>query len=321
MQGKQAPISLEAVSFYAWLMSTPDIPFNREPPGPAGEVTHLSPLVRRVLAPNKGPFTFTGTCTYIVGAGQVAVIDPGPEDESHIDALLTALKGETIAAILVTHTHRDHSPGARLLQARTRAPIMGCATHIPNPDPPSGRLNASHDLDHAPDQVLGDGALFKGDGFTLEAVATPGHASNHLAFALHEENGLFSGDHVMAWSTSIVAPPDGHMRDYMASLDKLAARNERIYWPGHGNALTEPQRFVRLLAMHRRQRENAILERLAQGDRAIPDIVRVIYKGVDERLHRAAGLSVLAHLEDLVDRGVVSSDQQQATEQALYTLP
>ena len=299
-------------------MSAPDIPFNKEPPGPAGEVTRLSPLVRRVLAPNKGPFTFTGTCTYIVGEGKVAVIDPGPEDETHTQALLRALKGETISAILVTHTHRDHSPGARLLQTRTGAPIIGCATHVPIADPPSGRLDASHDLDHSPDEVLNDGAIFKGDGFRLEAVATPGHASNHLAFALHEENGLFSGDHVMAWSTSIVAPPDGHMRDYMASLDKIAARNEQIYWPGHGNALSEPQRFVRLLAMHRRQREAAILERLAQGDRTIPEIVRVIYKGIDERLHRAAGLSVLAHLEDLVERNCVVSDQGTATETAHY---
>ena len=301
-------------------MSAPDIPFNREKPTPSGEVTRLAPLVRRVLAANAGPFTFTGTCTYLVGAGKVAVIDPGPADDAHIEALLAATKGETISAILVTHTHRDHSPGARLLQARTKAPILGCATHIPLADPPSGRLDASHDLEHAPDEVLSDGTLFKGDGFTLEAIATPGHASNHLSFALHEENGLFSGDHVMAWSTSIVAPPDGNMRDYMASLDKIAARSESIYWPGHGNALQEPQRFVRLLAMHRRQRESAILERLAQGDRTIPDIVRVIYKGVDERLHRAAGLSVLAHLEDLVARNLVTSDQNAATETAIYRL-
>jgi glyoxylase-like metal-dependent hydrolase (beta-lactamase superfamily II) len=300
------------------LMSAPDIPFNRDKPSPAGEVTRLAPLVRRVLAGNAGPFTFTGTCTYIVGEGQVAVIDPGPEDEAHVAALLAATRGETISAILVTHTHRDHSPAARLLQARTKAPIIGCATHVPVADPPSGRLDASHDLAHAPDQVLADGEIFKGDGFTLEAVATAGHASNHLAFALHEENGLFSGDHVMAWSTSIVAPPDGNMRDYMASLDKVAARNERVYWPGHGNALNEPQRFVRLLAMHRRQREAAILERIAQGDRTIPEIVRVIYKGVDERLHRAAGLSVLAHLEDLFARGLIISDAGAATETAHY---
>ncbi len=301
-------------------MSTPDIPFNREKPTQAGDVTRLAPLVRRVLAANAGPFTFTGTCTYIVGEGKVAVIDPGPADEAHIEALLAATKGESIAAILVTHTHRDHSPGARLLQARTRAPIIGCATHIPLADPPSGRLDASHDLDHAPDEVLSDGALFKGDGFTLEAIATPGHASNHLAFALQEAKGLFSGDHVMAWSTSIVAPPDGNMRDYMASLEKIAARDENVYWPGHGNPLQEPQRFVRLLAMHRRQRETAILERLAEGDRSIADIVRVIYKGVDERLHRAAGLSVLAHLEDLVARGLVVSDHGAATETATFTL-
>lgn len=302
-------------------MSTPDeIPFDRSPAGPAEEVTPLSPLVRRVIASNRGPFTFTGTCSYIVGHGRVAVIDPGPEDEAHVAALIAALAGETVEAIFVTHTHRDHSPAARLLQKAIGAPIIGCATHIPNPDPPSGRLDASHDLDHRPDLVMREGDVFTGDGFTLEAIETPGHASNHLAFALAQENGLFSGDHVMAWSTTIVAPPDGKMSDYMASLDKLRARDDVVYWPGHGGPLSDPQRFVRGLAVHRRQRETSILGRLAGGDTQIPQIVAAIYDSLDPRLQGAAALSVLAHLEDMVARGLVKSDRGAATLDAHYTL-
>lgn len=294
-----------------------DIPFDKTPPAP-GSVTQLAPLVRRIVAPNPGPFTFTGTCSYIVGAGRVAIIDPGPDDAAHVAALLDALKGEKVAAILVTHTHRDHSPGARLLQSATRAPILGCAAHVPDPDPPSGRLDASHDLDHRPDAVLADGEAYQGDGFTLRAIATPGHASNHLAFALPEEKALFSGDHVMAWSTTIVAPPDGRMRDYMASLDRLAAHEAEIYWPGHGDAVTNPARFTRALATHRRQREAAILTRLRDGSRTIPELVAAIYDGLDPRLHAAAGLSVLAHLEDLVERGLARSDRGAARVDAAY---
>jgi glyoxylase-like metal-dependent hydrolase (beta-lactamase superfamily II) len=302
-------------------MSTPDeIPFDRSPAGPAEEVTALSPLVRRVIASNRGPFTFTGTCSYIVGHGRVAVIDPGPDDEAHVAALIAALARETVEAILVTHTHRDHSPAARLLQKATGAPIIGCATHVPNLDPPSGRLDASHDLDHRPDLVMREGDVFTGDGFTLEAIETPGHASNHLAFALAQENGLFSGDHVMAWSTTIVAPPDGKMSDYMASLDKLRARDDVVYWPGHGGPLSDPQRFVRGLAVHRRQRETSILVRLAGGDMQIPQIVAAIYESLDPRLQGAAALSVLAHLEDMVARGLVRSDRGAATLDAHYTL-
>ena len=297
-----------------------DLDFDRSPAGPAGDVAQLSPLVRRVIAPNGGPFTFTGTCSYIVGRGRVAVIDPGPDDAAHVAALLAATSGETIEAILVTHTHRDHSPAARMLKASTGAPIIGSATHVPDPNPPSRRLDASHDLEHRPDRVMVDGDAFAGEGFTLTAVATPGHASNHLAFALQEENGLFSGDHVMAWSTTIVAPPDGRMSDYMASLEKLRLRNEAIYWPGHGGPLRDPQRFVRGLAVHRRQRETSILGRLETGDTTIPQIVAAIYESLDPRLTGAAGLSVLAHLEDLVERGVVTSDRGSATPDATYRL-
>lgn len=285
---------------------------------PNSALTRLSPLVRRLIAPNKGPFTFTGTCSYIVGAGTLAIIDPGPAEESHIDALLDAARGGHIEAILVTHTHRDHSPGARLLQAKTDAPIIGCAPHVQIENDSSGRLDASHDLDHRPDRVLADGEIFSGDGFSLEAIATPGHASNHLAFALREENALFSGDHVMGWSTSVIAPPDGNMSDYMRSLEKLQKRDDSVYWPGHGDVIDNPQRLVRGYILHRQQRENAILARIREGDRTIPQIVQAIYAGLDPKLQGAAGLSVLAHLEDLVARGLVESNMGAATLEARY---
>jgi glyoxylase-like metal-dependent hydrolase (beta-lactamase superfamily II) len=289
-------------------------------PPPSGEIARLSPRVRRLIAPNRGPFTFTGTCTYIVGEGRIAVIDPGPADESHIAALLAATQRETIEAILVTHTHRDHSPGARLLQARIHAPIIGCAPHVTIENAPSGRLDASHDLDHVPDEIMHDGALYSGDGFTLEAVTTPGHASNHLAFSLAQEDALFSGDHVMGWSTTIVAPPDGNMAAYMDSLEKLRARGETIFYPGHGTPVADPQRYMKHLVAHRKQRESAILQRIEAGDRHIAKIVAHIYEGLDAKLQGAAALSVLAHLEDLVTRGLVVSDVGAAMLEARFTL-
>jgi len=295
-----------------------DIPYDKQA-YKAGDVAEASPLVRRLIAPNGGPFTFTGTCAYIVGRGRVAVIDPGPDDEAHMAAILEATKRETIAHILVTHTHRDHSPGARRLRALTGAPILGCKPHVTIEHAPSGRLDASHDLDHDPDQAMEDGESLRGDGYTLTAVHTPGHASNHLCFAFAEENALFSGDHVMAWSTTIVAPPDGHMSDYMASLDKLRRRGEAIYWPGHGGPVRDPQRFVRALAGHRRYREGAIVTAIEARFDTIPAIVAKIYEGLDPRLTGAASLSVLAHLEDLVARGLVDA-QGPATLSARYVV-
>ncbi len=283
-----------------------DIPYDRQP-CKAGEVVEASPLVRRLIAPNGGPFTFTGTCSYLVGRGHVAVIDPGPDDAAHIAALMQATQGEIIAHILVTHTHRDHSPGARRLRALTGAPILGCKPHATIEHAPSGRLDASHDLDHDPDHVMEDGETLQGAGYDLTAVHTPGHASNHLCFAFAQENALFSGDHVMAWSTTIVGPPDGHMSDYMASLEKLRARAEAIYWPGHGGPVRDPQRFLRALVGHRRYRESAIVTAIDAGLDTIPAIVTKIYDGLDPRLTGAASLSVLAHLEDLVARGVVDA--------------
>ena len=284
-----------------------DIPYDRQA-YQAGNPEQVSPLVRRLIAPNVGPFTFTGTCTYIVGHGRVSVIDPGPDDETHIAALAQLLRGETVERILVTHTHRDHSPGARRLKELTGAPIMGCAAHVPIENAPSGRLDASHDLEHRPDHVMIDGESLQTPDHTLTAVHTPGHASNHLCFALAEEQTLFSGDHVMAWSTTVVAPPDGQMSDYMTSLDKLRTRADTIYWPGHGGPVREPQRFVRALAGHRRFRESAITSCIGAGLDTIPAIVARIYEGLDPRLQKAAGLSVLAHLEDLQARGLIAAN-------------
>ena len=277
----------------------------------SGAVVRLTPLVRRRICPNAGPFTASGTCSYIVGSGTVAVIDPGPDDPDHVAALAAALDGERIEAIVVTHTHRDHSPGARLLQARTGAPIVGCGAHRGARALGEGEhpvLDASADRAHRPDREMEDGEVLEGEGWTLTALATPGHTMNHLAFALPEENALFSGDHVMAWSTTVVAPPDGSMRAYMASLEKLRDRQEVVFWPGHGGPVRDPRRFVRGLAAHRRQREAAIRARIEAGDRDIRAIVAAVYQGLKPVLRGAAALSVFAHLEDMVERGIVRSD-------------
>ena len=275
---------------------------------PPRALTRLSPLVRRLVAPNASPFTFNGTCTYIVGEGEVAVVDPGPGDNSHLSAILAAVEGERIETILVTHTHRDHSLLAGRLREATGARVVGAAPFQPKGDG-TGGLNSSHDRAYAPDAVLADGERLEGPGFTIEAVATPGHCANHLCFSLLEERALFSGDHVMAWSTSVVAPPDGSMRAYVASLKKLKLREEAIYWPGHGGPVLEPQRYLRALAHHRRQREAAILAALdvRRRNRSRP-------RGQSLRrprslLTRAAGLSTLAHLEDLRERGQVVAEQ------------
>jgi len=263
-----------------------------------------SPLVRRVLARNPSPFTYTGTGTYIVGRGTVAVIDPGPADAAHLAALQAAVAGETVSHILVTHTHMDHSPAAPALKAVTGAAIMGCAPLVLRDDGP--RADAGFDPTYAPDRVLADDDSVSGPGWTLTAVATPGHTSNHLCFALAEERALFSGDHVMGWSTTVVAPPDGDMAAYMRSLALLIPRGDAVYYPTHGAAVVEPQRFVRGLIMHRKQREAQILKLLREGAHAIPAMVASMYASVDPRLHPAAGRSVLAHLINLRTRGLVA---------------
>lgn len=271
-----------------------------------GEAVAVAADVRRITVNNPGPFTFHGTNTYLVGRDTLAVIDPGPEDDAHLAAILRAIAGHPVSHIFVSHTHRDHSPLTRRLKAETGATVMAEGPHRAARALRIGEVNpldASADLDFTPDVALADGAVVDGDGWAIRAVHTPGHAANHAAFALEGTGVLFSADHVMAWSTSIVAPPDGAMSDYMASLDRLLERDDRLFLPGHGGPVTAPQAFMRGLKAHRRMRERAILERLRQGDRTIPDMVKAIYRETDPRLHGAAGLSVLAHLEDLVGRG------------------
>jgi glyoxylase-like metal-dependent hydrolase (beta-lactamase superfamily II) len=277
-------------------------------PWPTGEIERLEPLVRRVLAPNGSPFTYTGTQTYLVGGpGGLAVIDPGPADADHLAVLVRAIAGAPVLAIACTHTHRDHSPAAAPLAARTGAPVIGCAPLVLESGEP--RADAPFDRDYAPDRVLGDGEKVNGPGWTLTALATPGHTSNHLCFALEEVAALFTGDHVMGWSTTVVAPPDGDMAAYMASLDKLYRREDRVYYPAHGPAVHNPRRLVRGMIGHRRQRERQILRLLGERPRSIGDLVPQMYKGIDERLWPAAGQSVKAHLLDLERRGEVGRSE------------
>ena len=270
----------------------------------------IAPLVRRVLARNPSPFTYTGTQTYLVGDGaDVAVIDPGPADPEHIEAILEAVGKARIAAICCTHTHRDHSPATVPLKALTGAPIIGCAPLTLDDDGP--RADAAFDPDYRPDRVLADGETISGEGWTLEAVATPGHTSNHLCFALPETGAMFTGDHVMGWSTSVVSPPDGDMTAYLASLQKLYEREQdAIYFPAHGPAVEKPRQLVRGMIGHRRQRERQILRQIEAGRETIAEMVPLMYKGVDERLWPAAGRSVLAHLLDLERRNLVKRHEE-----------
>src|SRR5688572_28176530 len=264
-------------------------------PWPTGLCEQLEPLVRRVLAPNGSPFTYTGTQTYLVGGEQgLAVIDPGPDLPEHLAALDAAIGDAPVLAICCTHTHRDHSPAAAPLAARTGAPVVGCAELALDSSEP--RADVPFDSSYRPDRVLADGGQVAGPGWTLTALATPGHTSNHLCFALEQSGALFTGDHVMGWSTTVVAPPDGDMAAYMASLARLHARDDRIYYPAHGPAVARPRQLVRGLLGHRRQRERQILQLLEHGPQEVPAMVPRMYKGLDPRLTGAAGRSVLAHL-------------------------
>ena len=286
----------------------------------AGETETHEPLVRRVLAPNPSPYTFTGTQTWLVGAGnEIAVIDPGPAGSGlsigdpkdingagHVEAILRAVGDAKITAILCTHTHRDHSPAAAPLKAATGAPIIGCAPLSLTDDGP--RADSAFDPDYTPDRILTDGERINGEGWTIEAVTTPGHTSNHICYALIETGAMFTGDHVMKWSTSVVSPPDGDMADYMASLQKLYDRKDRIYYPAHGPAVENPRQLVRGMIGHRRMRERQILGELEKGPRPITQMVETMYKGLDARLKGAAGRSVLAHLVDLNQQGRAAFD-------------
>jgi glyoxylase-like metal-dependent hydrolase (beta-lactamase superfamily II) len=289
-------------------MADDDIIFDKSFDLPPGQVEEVMPGIRRILVNNPGPFTFKGTVSYVVGRGHVALIDPGPLDQAHVAALLAAVSGETVTHILVTHTHRDHSPAAAAIKAATGAQVLAEGPHRPARPLNIGELpplDSSGDRDFRPDVALADGQVVSGPGWTIEAVATPGHTANHMAFALREAKALFSGDHVMGWSTTVVAPPDGAMSDYMASLEKLARRGETTYFPGHGGAIKDAPNFVRQYIRHRQAREASILHRLGKGETDIPTLVRAIYIGLDPRLAKAAGLSVLAHLDDLAARGLV----------------
>ncbi|NGO52285.1 MBL fold metallo-hydrolase [Allomesorhizobium camelthorni] len=276
-----------------------------------GEAIELAPGVLRLTVNNPGPFTFHGTNSYIVGRDTLAIIDPGPEDEAHYSALLQAIGRRPVSHIFVSHTHRDHSPLASRLARETGAIIAAEGPHRPARPLRIGEINpldASADTDFAPDLSLQDNSVTAGDGWAIRTILTPGHTANHAVFALEGTGILFSADHVMAWATSIVAPPDGAMADYMASLDRLLERDDRVLLPGHGGPVRKPRAFMRGLKTHRKMRERAIIERLGQGDRTISDLVKAIYRDTDPRLHGAAGLSVLAHLEDLVTRGVAATD-------------
>ncbi|MGO8069760.1 MBL fold metallo-hydrolase [Rhizobium leguminosarum] len=276
-----------------------------------GQAVPVVSGVERITANNPGPFTFFGTNSYIVGSSSVAVIDPGPEDEAHFQALMAALGGRAVTHIVVSHTHRDHSPLSRRLQAATGAATVGQGPHRPARPLRDGEINPfseSSDLSFVPDITLSDGETLSGDDWALSAVLTPGHTANHAAFALEGRDILFSGDHVMAWSTSIVAPPDGSMVDYMASLERLIARKDRLLLPGHGGPVTEPASFLQALKAHRLKREQAVLARVQAGDQRIAEMVKVIYRDTDPKLHGAAALSVLAHIEDLLERGEIAAD-------------
>ncbi|HEX4801759.1 MAG: MBL fold metallo-hydrolase [Myxococcales bacterium] len=271
---------------------------------PYAKLEQLEPQIARVLAHNPSAFTYYGTQTYLIGDREVAVIDPGPDLPEHLDALEEAIGGRKVAAIMCTHTHRDHSPASRPLAERTGAPIVGCAPLALETAGP--RADASFDSDYVPIRVLTDGETVEIEGKVIAAVATPGHTSNHLCFAYGD--ALFSGDHVMGWSTTVVFPPDGDMAAYMASLDKLRQRDDRVYYPAHGPAVDNPQQYVRHLTGHRMQREKQILKLVGEQRRDIPDIVANAYPRLDPRLTIAAGGSVYAHLLDLKRRGLVERE-------------
>ncbi len=292
------------------------VPVNRDYDPAYGASARLSPLVRRVLANNPSPFTFFGTGTYLVGERALAVIDPGPDDPAHLDAILAAAGDAPITHILVTHTHHDHSPLAAPLKARTGAKTYGFGPHGSIRAEAAVKTEEGSDEDFLPDVAVRDGDLVEGDGFTFECVFTPGHTSNHMCFALREEAAFFPGDHVMGWSTTVVGPPDGDMRAYMRSLDKLSTRADRVYYPTHGAPIggphdrlaRDPQEYVRVLTAHRRDREAQILAAVQRGLHAIPAMVADLYKDVDKRLHPAAAMSVYAHIIALVEDGRLVTD-------------
>ena len=285
-----------------------EIPYVRDMTFEYGKADRVSPMIRRVVAENPSAFTFHGTGTYIIGQGAVAVIDPGPLLDSHVDALERALGSERVTHIVITHTHRDHSPAARPLKEATGAPTYGFGPHGSGRSDGGGEVEEGADRNFVPDVRVLDGDRIEGSGWTLEAVHTPGHTSNHLCYVLLEENALFPGDHVMGWSTTVVSPPDGDMRAYMQSLERLQARGEEVFWPTHGPPIPEPQEFTAALLAHRREREDQITACLAGGRSTIPEMVETMYADVGRHLHAAAARSVLSHLIHMVETGRVCCD-------------
>ncbi|HSS13670.1 MAG TPA: MBL fold metallo-hydrolase [Rhizomicrobium sp.] len=279
--------------------------FDRSLDAPPGIEMRLSPLVSRVLAPNPGPFTFRGTGVYIVGQGPcVAVIDPGPLLAGHVENLQRVLAPRRISHILVTHTHRDHSPAAQALKLWSGAPTYGVplAARAVSADLQEAMVDEAHDHDFVPDIVVRDGMRIEGDGFELECVATPGHTANHMCYGLAAEGALFSGDHVMRWSTSVIAPPDGNMGDYLASLEKLAARGDKILYPTHGSPIANPRDWLGQLIAHRRMRQSQIVAALAEGPQTVRELAARLYPDIEPALRPAAGQQIAAHLEHLASR-------------------
>jgi glyoxylase-like metal-dependent hydrolase (beta-lactamase superfamily II) len=286
---------------------TEALPFKTTMSFAYGEPRQLAPGVTRIVANNPNHFTFKGTNTYLIGSRSLALIDPGPDDEHHLAAILRALGGRPLSHILITHTHHDHVDGLPALIAATGAKTAGYGHKARKPG--AKRASASGgeyvEQDFVPDVVLRQQDRLEGDGWSFEALFTPGHAPDHLCFSLAGTNILFSGDHVMGWNTSVVAPPEGHMGAYIRSLELLTERPERLYFPGHGGQIEEPQRLVKAYLLHRRMREHAILDCIRQGHNTAAAIVPVVYRGLDPKLLNAASLSVLAHVEHLKERGLV----------------
>ena len=279
------------------------IPFRRERAVEYGAVERLSPRIRRVVAANPSAFTYHGTGTYLIGSGEVAVVDPGPDLPEHVNAILAATRGERITHILVTHTHNDHSPATRALQARVDAPSYGYGPHGAGRFERGEQVEEGADWDFVPDVKVSDGDEVRGAGWSVECVYTPGHTSNHVCYRLREEGALFCGDHVMGWSTTIVSPPDGDMGEYMRSLESLLLGDDTCYWPTHGPAIPDPQAFVRACIAHRRERFEQIVQCLSQGIEYISDMVPAIYRHLPQAMHPAAARQVFAALLYLVEEG------------------
>ena len=294
------------------------IPYRRELEFDYGSVSQIAPGIRRVIANNPGPFTFHGTGTYILGTGNVAVIDPGPDDEEHIGAILAALDGETISHILVTHTHMDHSPGCRPLQALTGAPTYAYGPHGAGKLEQGVQVEEGGDMDFAPDHLVKHGDIIQGGDWTVECVYTPGHTSNHMCFALQEQKALFTGDHVMGWSTSIISPPDGDMAAYMRSLELLLERDDAVYWPTHGPSIIDPKTHVRAYIAHRIEREEQILKCIDEGTHSIRDMVPLMYRDTPEFMYPAAARSVLAAMENLLRKNQVVADGGEPSMDSVY---